>query len=69
LTPAFAWLTVRFFLINAFAAHVLEVMHGGQHAGRRWGTIKIVSRIERPASLLDKEAASGVAQRLEPEKM
>jgi hypothetical protein len=31
--------------------------------------IKIVSRIEWPACLSDKEAASGVAQRPEPEKM
>jgi hypothetical protein len=38
--------------------HVLEVMHAIQQAGADGGTIKIVSRIERPASLSDKEGAS-----------
>ncbi|XSC45779.1 hypothetical protein ACF1BQ_006985 [Bradyrhizobium sp. RDT10] len=37
LTPAFAWLTFRFFLINTFAAHVLEVRHAIQHAGADGG--------------------------------
>jgi hypothetical protein len=42
---------------GAFAAHVLEVMHAILQAGADEGTIEIVSRIERPASLSDKEAA------------
>jgi hypothetical protein len=47
---------------------MLEVMHAIQRAGPM-GAIKIVSRFERPASLSDKEAASGVAPRSEPEKI
>jgi hypothetical protein len=42
----------------AFAAHVLEVMHAILQAGADGGTIKIVSRIDRPAALSDQEAAS-----------
>ena len=69
LTLAFAAMADNPRLINDFAAHVLEVMHA---ISRRApvGAIKIVSRIDRPASLSDKEAASYcVAQRPEPEKM
>jgi predicted dehydrogenase len=43
---------------GAFAAHVLEVMYAILQAGADGGTIKIVSRIERPAALSDTEAAS-----------
>ena len=43
---------------GAFAAHVLEVMHAILQAGADGGTIKIASRIERPAALSDEEAAS-----------
>jgi predicted dehydrogenase len=43
---------------GAFAAHVLEVMHAILQAGVHGGTVKIVSRIERPAPLSDDEAAS-----------
>ena len=43
---------------GAFAAHVLEVMQAIMRAGADGGTIKIVSRIERPAALSEKEAAS-----------
>jgi predicted dehydrogenase len=42
----------------AFAAHVLEVMHAILQAGDQGGTVKIVSRAERPAPLSDDEAAS-----------
>jgi len=44
-------------LINDFAAHMLEVLHAIQQAANE-GTIKIVSRIERPPTLSDNEAAS-----------
>jgi predicted dehydrogenase len=43
---------------GAFAAHVLEVMHAILQAGTDGGTVKITSRIERPALLPDDEAAS-----------
>ena len=43
---------------GAFAAHVLEVMHAILEAGAGGGTVKIASRIERPAPLPDDEAAS-----------
>jgi predicted dehydrogenase len=43
---------------GAFAAHVLEVMHAMLRAGADGGTVKIVSRIERPAPLRDDEAAT-----------
>ena len=69
LTLAFAAMADNPRLINDFAAHVLEVMHA---ISRRApvGAIKIVSRIELPASLSDKEARpTGVAQRPEPGKM
>ncbi len=42
---------------GAFAAHVLEVMHALLRAGADGGTVKIGSRIERPAALSDDEAA------------
>jgi predicted dehydrogenase len=42
----------------AFAAHGLEVMYAILAAGADGGTIKIVSRIDRPAVLSDQEAAS-----------
>jgi hypothetical protein len=57
LTPVQQWLTFRFFLIDAFAAHVLEVMHAVR-VRALMGTIEIVSRLERRAFLSDKEAAS-----------
>jgi hypothetical protein len=37
---------------------VLEVMHAILQAGTDGGTVKITSRIERPAALPDDEAAS-----------
>jgi predicted dehydrogenase len=43
---------------GAFAAHVLEVMNALLQAGADGGTVKIASRIERPAALPDDEAAS-----------
>jgi predicted dehydrogenase len=43
---------------GAFAAHVLEVMHAILLAGADGGTIRIASRIERPAPLPDAEAVS-----------
>jgi predicted dehydrogenase len=42
---------------GAFAAHVLEVMYALLQAGADGGTVKIASRIERPAALSDDEAA------------
>jgi predicted dehydrogenase len=42
---------------GAFAAHVLEVMNALLQAGADGGTIRIASRIERPAPLSDDEAA------------
>jgi predicted dehydrogenase len=42
---------------GAFAAHVLEVMSALLQAGADGGTVKIASRIERPAALSDDEAA------------
>jgi predicted dehydrogenase len=42
---------------GAFAAHVLEVMNAMLQAGADGGSIKIGSRIERPAPLSDDEAA------------
>jgi predicted dehydrogenase len=43
---------------GALAAHVLEVMHAILEAGVHGGTVRIGSRIERPPSLSDQEAAS-----------
>jgi predicted dehydrogenase len=43
---------------GAFAAHVLEVMNALLRAGADGGTVKIGSRIERPAALSDDEAAT-----------
>jgi predicted dehydrogenase len=43
---------------GAFAAHVLEVMRAMLQAGADGGSVKIVSRIERPAPLPDDEAAT-----------
>jgi predicted dehydrogenase len=43
---------------GAFAAHVLEVMHAILQAGADGGTVRITSRIERPAPLPDDEATS-----------
>jgi predicted dehydrogenase len=42
---------------GAFAAHILEVMYALLQAGADGGTVKIASRIERPAALSDDEAA------------
>jgi predicted dehydrogenase len=42
---------------GAFAAHVLEIMNAMLQAGADGGTVKIGSRIERPAPLSDDEAA------------
>jgi hypothetical protein len=41
---------IRFFLINAFATHVLEVMHAIQQVGADWGRSRS-SRV-RPAILV-----------------
>jgi predicted dehydrogenase len=43
---------------GAFANHVLEVMHAILQAGTAGGRVRITSRIERPPSLSDQEAAS-----------
>ena len=42
---------------GAFAAHVLEVMNAMLQAGAEGGSVRIASRIERPAPLSDDEAA------------
>lgn len=43
---------------GALASHALEVMHAILDAGKKGGTVKIKSKIERPQPLREKDAAS-----------
>jgi hypothetical protein len=43
---------------GALASHVLDTMHAILHAAEDGGVVDIHSRIERPATLSDAEAAA-----------